>query len=197
MELVLETTLEEFGRSGYAGMRVDEIAARSGVNKTTIYRRWPTKDDLVVAAIQYISPHKRAINTGSLRSDLLAMLHSLIETASTPKGLAMLRALLIERSQPAFMPVLQRLRSEMGANRRAIFERAVARGELPQDTDIELVGEVCFACAYMRLISLDVELTQPFMEALVDLVIAGAKGMGAGGKDALQASMDALANNVG
>ncbi|HWL87667.1 MAG TPA: helix-turn-helix domain-containing protein, partial [Polyangiaceae bacterium] len=79
VELVLENTVEEFGRSGYSGLRVEEIAARSGVNKTTIYRRWPTKDDLVVAAIQWISPYKRPPNTGSLRTDLLGMLRGMVE----------------------------------------------------------------------------------------------------------------------
>jgi len=48
---VLETTLEVLGRVGYASLRVEDIATRAGVNKTTIYRRWPSRADLVVAAL--------------------------------------------------------------------------------------------------------------------------------------------------
>ena len=48
---VLRMTLEVLGQEGYAGLRVEDVAARAGVNKTTIYRRWPTRADLVVAAL--------------------------------------------------------------------------------------------------------------------------------------------------
>ena len=50
---VLEATAEELSRVGYAALRVDEVAERSGVNKTTIYRRWPTKSDLVRATLEH------------------------------------------------------------------------------------------------------------------------------------------------
>ena len=49
---VLRTTLEVLGQQGYAGLRIEDVAARAGVNKTTIYRRWPTKEDLIAAAIE-------------------------------------------------------------------------------------------------------------------------------------------------
>jgi len=179
VELVLEKAAEEFGKNGYAGMRVDEIAARSGVNKTTIYRRWPTKDDLVVAALHFISPYKQPPNTGSLRGDLLGMLRGMAEMASTPKGLAIFRALLIERAQPAFEPVLYRLRADMLCSRQAIFDRAVQRGELPSGTDRVLVGEVCFASAFLRIVTAGQKLDAPYMESLVDFVIAGANVTGA------------------
>ncbi|WP_394826380.1 TetR/AcrR family transcriptional regulator [Pendulispora albinea] len=177
VELVLENTAEEFGRSGYAGLRVDEIAARSGVNKTTIYRRWPTKDDLVLAALHWISPYKHPPNTGSMREDLLAMLRGMAEAASTPKGLAIYRAIQIERAQPAFEPLLARLKVELLASRQAIFDRAMERGELPSWTDGALVGEVCFAAAFLRIVTVGQKLDESFMQALVDLIIAGAKNV--------------------
>ncbi|WP_394843228.1 TetR/AcrR family transcriptional regulator [Pendulispora brunnea] len=179
VELVLQNAAEEFGRNGYAGMRVDEIAARSGVNKTTIYRRWPTKDDLVVAALRHISPYKQPPNTGSLREDLLGLLRGIVEMASTPKGLAIFRAIQIERGQPAFEPVLTRLKTDMAGNRQAIFDRAILRGELPVTTDSQLVGEVCFAAVFLRIVTVGQKVDEPFLESVVDMIVAGAKVVGA------------------
>ena len=179
VELVLQNAAEEFGRNGYAGMRVDEIATRSGVNKTTIYRRWPTKDDLVVAALHHISPYKQPPNTGSLREDLLGLLRNIVEMASTPKGLAIFRAIQIERGQPAFEPVLTRLKNEMAGNRQLIFDRAILRGELPVTTDSQLVGEVCFAAVFLRIVTVGQKVDEPFLESVVDMIVAGAKAVGA------------------
>src|SRR6476620_6709836 len=69
---VLRTTLEVLGHQGYAGLRVDEIAERAGVNKTTIYRRWPTRAHLVIAALTNLATPPVAVETGHLESDLQA-----------------------------------------------------------------------------------------------------------------------------
>ena len=74
VEDVLKATLEEIGRAGYEALRVEDVASRSGVNKTTIYRRWPTKVDLVSAAMRHLAPAPEPPETGSVRSDLLALL---------------------------------------------------------------------------------------------------------------------------
>ena len=61
MSTVLRTTLEVLGQQGYAGLRVEDVAAGAGVNKTTIYRRWPTRADLVIAALTSLpTPPKAA-----------------------------------------------------------------------------------------------------------------------------------------
>src|SRR5262245_18589755 len=70
---VLRTTLEVLGQQGYAGVRIDDIAARAAVNKTTIYRRWPTRADLVIAALTSLAVPPKAVETGRLEADLHAM----------------------------------------------------------------------------------------------------------------------------
>src|SRR5688572_4371387 len=74
VERVLTATGEELSRAGYAALRVEDVAARSGVNKTTIYRRWPNKAELVAAALREMTTQPAAIDTGSLRDDLRASL---------------------------------------------------------------------------------------------------------------------------
>src|SRR6187455_1103921 len=72
---VLSATLEAFAEQGYAGLSVEAVALRAGVNKTTIYRRWPTKADLVGAALVSLrDDDPEPPNTGSLRDDLLQVL---------------------------------------------------------------------------------------------------------------------------
>src|SRR4051812_24400455 len=69
---VLRTTLEIIGEHGFAGLRVEDVAARAKVNKTTIYRRWPARGDLVIAALTELSTPPTAVETGRLECDLHA-----------------------------------------------------------------------------------------------------------------------------
>src|SRR5262249_40598485 len=67
---VLAATTAELGRVGYAALRMEDVATTAGVNKTTVYRRWPTKADLVGAAMRGLgAPAQPAPDTGSLRGD--------------------------------------------------------------------------------------------------------------------------------
>ena len=69
---VLEAAIAEIARVGYAALRVDEVAARAGVNKTTVYRRWPTKPALVTAAIRSLfGVQTEPPDTGALEGDLM------------------------------------------------------------------------------------------------------------------------------
>ncbi len=69
---VLRTTLEVLGERGYAGLRIEDVAAQAGVNKTTIYRRWPTRADLVIAALTTLATPPKAVHSGRLEGDLHA-----------------------------------------------------------------------------------------------------------------------------
>src|SRR5262245_2839968 len=69
---ILGAALTELARTGYGALRIEDVAARAGVNKTTVYRRWSTKEDLVRAALLSITNDRfTPPNTGSLRTDLL------------------------------------------------------------------------------------------------------------------------------
>ncbi|HEX6244732.1 MAG TPA: helix-turn-helix domain-containing protein, partial [Polyangiales bacterium] len=74
VEAVLQATAEELGRVGFLALRIDDVAERSGVNKTTIYRRWATKEELVAAMLERMTLSHEVPDTGSLRGDLNALL---------------------------------------------------------------------------------------------------------------------------
>src|SRR6187402_997198 len=107
---VLIATAEELSRVGYAALRIEDIAARSGVNKTTIYRRWPTKPELVAAALRALTQPPQAPDTGSLRGDLLAHFGILAELSRSHVGSGVLRTLQVERMHPELEPVRKQLR---------------------------------------------------------------------------------------
>jgi AcrR family transcriptional regulator len=175
VEEVLRTTAEELGRGGYALLRVEDVAARSGVNKTTIYRRWPTKVDLVAAALLHVAEAPEPPDTGSVREDLLALLKHWAVRANSPLGRGLVRMVQLERTHPEVDQVVQRIAAEHGRVRRRVVERAVARGDLPAGTDAELVVELTFAPVFRRIATAKKPPDPEFIEAVVDVVLAGAK----------------------
>ena len=174
---VLVATAEELGRAGYAALRVDDIAARSGVNKTTIYRRWPTKVDLVTAALSALSDVPEAPETGSLREDLLAMLRVARAGASSPLKQGVFRAILLEQTHPEVDAVTRTLRNEHLAPRKLVVERAIRRGELSREIDVVLLLELVFGPVMRRLMITKEPVDEAFMQYVVDVVLAGARAV--------------------
>src|SRR6185369_2792274 len=94
---VLAATLAELAGAGYAGLRVEDVAARAKVNKTTVYRRWPTKEDLVRAALLSMTAEvSEAPNTGSLRGDLLAIARVMVELTASAEMQGIARIMFAE-----------------------------------------------------------------------------------------------------
>ncbi len=177
---VLRVTLEELGRLGYAGLRIEDVARQSGVNKTTIYRRWPTKPDLVAAAIRSVKEASApAPDTGSLREDLVAAALEMRDLCETPARLGIIRMLHAEQQNPEVMAIRRTLRDESRQRRQTIIDRAIARGELPAGTNGALIIETIFAPLGARLITLGEPVDEAFVRSLVDLVLAGARAGGA------------------
>jgi AcrR family transcriptional regulator len=131
---ILHAAAEELRESGYAGMTMDRVAQRAGTNKNAIYRRWPNRAALGIAAYRHLSDAVMpSADTGSLRGDALLLLRRANETWSSPHG-AILRGLLAAAADDP--DLLTRLRERAGADTMdrawlAMLERAVARGEAP------------------------------------------------------------------
>jgi AcrR family transcriptional regulator len=179
LEAVLEAAAEELGRVGFSELRVEDVALRSGVNKTTIYRRWPNKEELVASVLEAQIVAPSVLDTGSLHGDLLALLHEFKARAATPEGRGLARVIQAERGNAQFLPLVHRMRSQHMAVRGAIFERAIARAEIPRGSDCKLLVELLMAPLVSRLVHLDSDADERFLQVLVNMVVAGAKA-GAG-----------------
>jgi AcrR family transcriptional regulator len=179
---VMNATAHELGRVGYAALRIEDVAERSGVNKTTIYRRWPSKPELVVEAIKQQvtvalgSRLERGMNdTGTLRGDLRASL--LTGIGLSPIQLGILRTVQTERSVPEIDAITRHLRDGMQHMRIAMVQRAVARGELPKNTDAALLIDLVSA-PVQRALLFDEPIDAAYIDRVLDVVLAGAVAIG-------------------
>ncbi|MCM4076620.1 TetR/AcrR family transcriptional regulator [Paractinoplanes hotanensis] len=133
-QAILRAAAEELRESGYAGLTMDKVAVRAGTNKNAIYRRWPHRAALGIAAYRHLTDAAMPDpDTGTLRGDALEMLRAANETWSSPYG-AVLRSLLAAAADEPELLDLMRERSGADTMDRAwltMLERAVARGEAP------------------------------------------------------------------
>jgi AcrR family transcriptional regulator len=175
VQAILQTTLEQLGRRGYAALSIDQVAHAAEVNKTTIYRRWPTKGDLVVAAVVACrEAQPRFIPTGRLRDDLLSLLRSKARTISTPRQRAISSA--ISTLDPSISAaLLQELRRRRYTMPRDVVEAAVARGELPAETDTAFLTQLLLAPIFYRSLVLRETVPDDLIVQTIDTVLAGAR----------------------
>jgi AcrR family transcriptional regulator len=128
---IVRAAIDELMQAGYAGLTMDRVARRAGTNKNAIYRRWPNRASLGIAAYRELAAAAPPPpDTGSLRSDALELLRRANSTWSSPLG-GILRALLAgTRDDPQLLAEIQEKAADGGsATWLAILERAVARGE--------------------------------------------------------------------
>jgi AcrR family transcriptional regulator len=176
---VLEATIDELARVGYAALRMDDVAARAGVAKTTVYRRWPTKAELVDAAVREAARIDDPIpDTGSLRSDLVELLQVNVGRMALPKARALARLVANEGGDPEVDRLARKVRDEKRASHARVLERAKQRGELPAEVDSGLVVEVLFAPLVARTLRYGQKPTAEEIARIVDLVLAGAENGG-------------------
>jgi len=170
---VLDATIEELGRVGYASLKVDTVAATAGVHKTSVYRRWATREALVAAALERENDDAPVYDTGDLRADLLSTLHDLEAKKRSPRSRGILRMVQFERGHEEVDRILKRLRAGTKRRRHAPFERAIERGILPKDTPVDLLSDMIHAPLVWRIIISGEAIDEAYLEGLVDIALAG------------------------
>jgi AcrR family transcriptional regulator len=131
-QAILRAAVDELAESGYSGLTMERVAKRAGTNKNAIYRRWPNRAALGIAAYrQMVEVELQLPDTGELRGDVLALLRRINRDLSSPNG-EILRSLLSSVSdEPELLAQLQEQFTDGGAGLwLTILGRAVARGEV-------------------------------------------------------------------
>jgi AcrR family transcriptional regulator len=169
---VISATLAELAARGYSGTSPESVAARAGVHKTTIYRRWRTKEMLVLDAMLHQAGQIVAVpNTGSFRGDLMELARRSVAIQTSPAGAAVVRAVAGEApGNPEMAAASRRFWTERLELDRTIVERARARGEIDAHTAARPVIEALLGPLYFRLLVTGEPLDANFVEAVVDLV---------------------------
>jgi AcrR family transcriptional regulator len=176
---VLEATADLVADVGVDRVTIDEVAARSGVAKTTIYRHWPTKQALVVDAVRSVCfPEAATPNTGDLRADLIACFEGMVRAGLSGRTGQMLPSLLdCAHRDPALDLLLRDYLRERSGPTRTVLELAVLRGELPADLDLDFAVTLVVGPLIYRKVILRQPVTAPFVEAVVDATL---RALGAG-----------------
>jgi AcrR family transcriptional regulator len=138
-ERIIEAAADLMRQRGFERMTVDDVASLAGVGKATVYRRWPSKDDLAVAAMERLySVEIPQPDTGSIRGDLEESYRSVLAFIGTPEGEAYLRMSITESVRDDRIARLYRMASERAEDQaRETYRRAIKRGEVREDCDID------------------------------------------------------------
>jgi AcrR family transcriptional regulator len=142
---IVRATLEVLAEDGYGGLSVEKVRDRAGVGKATIYRRYPSRQELVKAAVAHLQGHLEVPpDQGSLRADFAALAQVIGGTARQTEGTRFMARMLAEAAQDPdvhriFMATLVEPRR---AALRALVERAIERGDVRADVDAELAVDL-------------------------------------------------------
>lgn len=135
-EAVFRATLELLNESGLGGVSVDEVSRRSGVAKTTIYRHWATRSDLILDACSRISAEQEVPDTGGFESDVMALLTGLAELLTTARWSSVVPSIIdAAERDPELAQIHSRIQMGHTAPLQAVIARAVRNGEIPASTD--------------------------------------------------------------
>ncbi len=171
---VFEATLQVLQERGYEFTSIAEIAGRAGVHETSIYRRWGTKEALLVEAVLARTEEViRVPDTGTLRSDLMQLLQDLRTFFQSPLGAAITQLLVSTAGDTEMTSARQTYWSRRFALVKVIFERAVQRGEMVASVDPQLLTETLIGPLYVRLLLTNEPLHTDLPEQIVDLVLHG------------------------
>jgi AcrR family transcriptional regulator len=170
---VLSATAELVARDGIAGFRYEDIAELAGVHKTSVYRNWPDREELVAEALlQHAEDLASIADTGDLRRDLVDYLVALANGLDTPFGQALELAIRPTHENAAVRQTVARILEQRGADMRRRVNIAVDRGELPP-VDSAFLGEMLSGPVRLIVNRGMRPFTRTDAERVVDVVLAG------------------------
>ncbi|MFC3996117.1 TetR/AcrR family transcriptional regulator [Nocardiopsis sediminis] len=171
-EQILAATAELVARDGIAGFRYEEVAEFAGVHKTSVYRNWPDREELVVEALlRYAEDLASIADTGDIHRDLVDFLLALARGLETPFGRALEQAVQPARQRSTVQAVTRILDQRVAALRRRV-DTAVERGELPP-VDGSFLGEMISGPAHLIVNRGMRSFTRTDAERIVAVVLAG------------------------
>jgi AcrR family transcriptional regulator len=152
-QAILDATLHLLTESGLQGISFEAIAARAGVGKTTIYRHWRSKEQLVADALEQLKPHCEMPDTGDLRRDVHTFIEHAVAIDETVTRQILALVISSVEHNPEFLDIYW---SNCVAPRRAAIverlEQAKARGEIRADVDADLAMDLVAGAVLYRLL---------------------------------------------
>ena len=171
---ILVATYDLLASVGYQNLTIDDIVSRAGVSKATLYRRWSTKEELVIRCLQDRAIQDNPPSTGDWRADIEQALESMIVLMNTNAGRAMTSVMAAAYNNSDLHVVFTRRDSGPPASIRRALEVGLERGELRPDTDIDLMMDLLVAAIPFRMIALDESVEPGLSKRIVSVLLDGA-----------------------
>lgn len=172
---ILGASIQLIREAGYEALTMDAIAARAGVGKATVYRRWKSKEFLVAEALERLMLGIQVPDTGDVRSDVLAVMQTNLTLYRDPATTGLLASLVAAMVRSA--PIAKALRGGFISARRkalhAVLSRGVRRGEVRPDTDLQVAVDVLSAPLFFRALATGGRVDQPLISKTVAMVLRG------------------------
>lgn len=172
-EAIRAAVVDLLGEVGYDEMTMAGVASAAGVSTATLYRRWRSKEDLVVGVLVHAGDEQSVPDTGSLAGDCRAVLRRMV--ATTNDALAGKRMAGFITAMSRHPGLAEAIRHSLIAPRRvalkAMFERARERGEVAADIDDDSAIDLLFGPVYYRLLITGQAFTRRTADDVVDLVV--------------------------
>jgi|SRR5882757_7709812 len=192
-DAIRAAVVEELATVGYGRMSVESIARRAGVGKAAIYRRWPSKLPIVLDVVSALALHGMPTpDTGTLLGDVQQLLGATARVLQHPLAAQIIPDLLAEaaRTPEIAQAVHSAVRDTQRAIAATVVARAVERGELSPDTDVDLALDLASGPLYWRLVMVRTTLPSGYLDGLAAATAAAlsaARVPGPGGTAAASA----------
>jgi AcrR family transcriptional regulator len=171
-ERILEQLLDLLGTHGYARLTLDELAFRSGVAKTTILRRWPSKAAVAAAGVERVASQSVDVpDSGTLRGDIHALLKSAVDTFARGRGQFVPRLLREAGHHPEIADLLNTVLHTRRQAYRKVLALAIARGELAPSSDQDLLIDLLIGPMWLRLLLTHDPITPAYVDSNVEAVL--------------------------
>jgi AcrR family transcriptional regulator len=172
---IRDAAVELLSERGIGGFSVEAVAARAGVAKTTIYRRWPTREDLIVAVVSDLKGPANVAPGQSLRGDLLHVLRQTARDNRSGRWTRLMTRLMVDAQEYPEL-VAEIWRQSIGPRRAyllGILRRGVADGEIRPDADLELLADMLVMPVTSRVRLRPEPLSDAQLADVVDIVVTG------------------------
>ncbi|WP_375482215.1 TetR/AcrR family transcriptional regulator [uncultured Jatrophihabitans sp.] len=172
---ILDATVDELVDHGRNGLSMERVADRAGVAKTTVYRRYPDADEMIVAALRGMKGGPPTMPDAGVRDQLVALLDSMRQTWSEPRFAAVMRRVAADgtTAPEAYAEHRERLVGPHIARFREVLEQGVVQGLIRGDVDLEWVRTMIVAPVTATTMTLRPAMTAAQVETTVDTVLRG------------------------
>jgi AcrR family transcriptional regulator len=176
-EKILKAAYEMLNEVGFMDLTIEGVAARAGVGKPTIYRRWKTKAALAMDAfLEAVNPEIAFPDTGSVIEDFRQQMYKIVKLMNSLRGQVLASVIGSGQVDAELMAAFREHWLTPRRNEaKKIFKQGVERGELREDIDAEVAIDALYSPLFYRLLLKHQPLTDKFVDELIDVVMKGLK----------------------